>query len=109
MIPRFLARLFLPILFTMTMLTSTTASAADGGFLFVTFKGEQTPVTYQRVTLRRVAYQFACPQMKFWRTNDAGIPQSCETFAQRSVYSLMTSQRASTVVLAGPLGTKLQW
>jgi hypothetical protein len=35
------------LLLLMAMLTSATAFAADGGFLFVTFKGEQTPMTEQ--------------------------------------------------------------
>jgi hypothetical protein len=35
------------ILLLLTLLTTATALAADGGFLFVTFKGEQTPMTEQ--------------------------------------------------------------
>jgi hypothetical protein len=36
-----------PLLFLFTLLAGLTASAADGGFLFVTFKGEQTPMSEQ--------------------------------------------------------------
>jgi hypothetical protein len=67
-------RLFLLI----ALLTGTGALAADGGFLFVTFKGEQTPMTEQ-------IYFALSPDGRHWSALNNSQPVLVSTLGEKGV------------------------
>ena len=69
--------MFKPFLLLL-MATTSTAFAADGGYLFVTFKGEQSPKTEQ-------IYFVASRDGKQWTSLNGGEPVLVSQLGERGV------------------------
>lgn len=81
-------------LFILLLLTGAAAFAADGGFLFVTFKGEQTPMTEQ-------IYFVLSQDGRQWDALNGGEPVLVSTLGEKGVRDpyLLRSQDGKTFYL----------